>query len=200
MTSQHTPGPLASATASGGASAGALVGDAAERVILVDADDRETGIAPKLLAHHEGLRHRAFSVFVRDPQGRQLLQRRAAVKYHSGGLWSNTCCGHPRPGEGLAEAAGRRLYEELGFTCALRPLGRLHYAVDFGNGLHENEVVTLFAGVHAGAVRPNPDEVDAVTWMDEPALLADIKANPDAYSYWFHLYMTEHLPVVRAGL
>lgn len=199
MSPHESPGLATPTAARGGATGGTLVGDAAERVILVDEDDRETGIAPKLLAHHQGLRHRAFSVIVRDGQGRQLLQRRAAVKYHSGGLWSNTCCGHPRPGEGLAEAARRRLFEELGFACELTPLGRLHYAVDFGNGLHENEVVTLFAGVHAGAVRPNPDEVDEVSWVAEPDLLADIDSHPDRYTYWFRLYMTEHLPVVRAG-
>lgn len=95
-----------------------------ERLILVDTDDRPIGICEKMRAHHEGLLHRAFSIFVFDSAGRLLLQQRALNKYHSGGLWSNTCCGHPRPREALPDAVRRRLGEEMGFACELRPWTR----------------------------------------------------------------------------
>src|SRR5262245_54825248 len=91
------------------------------RVILVDANDGEVGKEERMRAHREGLRHRAFSIFVFDRAGRLLLQRRAAGKYHSGGLWSNTCCSHPLPGESVLDAAHRRLREEMGFDCPLQP-------------------------------------------------------------------------------
>ena len=92
--------------------------DSAEHVVLVDEADGEIGTAPKLDAHRQGRLHRALSVIVRDPQGRILLQKRHAAKYHSGGLWTNTCCSHPRPDEPVAAAATRRLREEMGFGCA----------------------------------------------------------------------------------
>lgn len=175
------------------------MGEAAERVILVDAADRPVGTAPKLEAHRLGLRHRAFSVLVTDRHGRWLLQRRASAKYHSGGLWSNSCCGHPRPEEATAAAAARRLNEELGIRCAMTPLGTVSYAVDFDNGLAENEVVTLFGTRHDGPLAPDPAEVEATAWLALPDLLADVRARPEAYTYWFRLYLTEHLPMLRAA-
>lgn len=175
-------------------------GDAFEQVILVDFEDRETGTAPKLEAHRRALMHRAFSVIVRDDRGWLLLQRRASGKYHSPGLWSNSCCGHPRPGEELAAAARRRLHEELGFGCELRPVGRLHYAVDFDNGLSENEVVTLFAGRHVGTVPFDRTEVEEIRWVELSRLLAELSTSPDTFTYWFRLYMTDHLPLVRQAL
>lgn len=171
--------------------------DSVEQVVLVDAQDRPLGTMPKLLAHREGLRHRAFSVIIRDGAGRLLLQRRAAGKYHSPGLWSNACCGHPRPGEDTAEAASRRLHEELGFTCALTRVGRVDYAVRFDNGLAENEVVSVFTGRHAGPILPDPAEVGMVAWLDLASLLADMAERPDAYTYWFRLYLTDHLPLFQ---
>jgi isopentenyl-diphosphate Delta-isomerase len=174
-------------------------GDAAERVVLVDAADRPVGTAPKLDAHRQGLRHRAFSVLVTDRHGRWLLQRRATAKYHSGGLWSNSCCGHPRPDEGTAAAAARRLFEELGIRCQMSPLGMVSYAVDFANGLSENEVVTLFGARHDGPLAPDADEVAETAWLALPDLLADVRARPDAYTYWFRLYLNEHLPMLRAA-
>ncbi len=176
------------------------IAESAEQVILVDADDRPVGTAPKLEAHRRALMHRAFSVIVRDGAGRLLLQRRARGKYHSPGLWSNSCCGHPRPGEDLAAGAGRRLHEELGFSCPLTRVGRLHYAVDFQNGLSENEVVTLFVGRHEGAIPFDPAEVEEVAWVALPDLQAGIAERPNDYTYWFRLYVTEHLEMMRAGL
>src|ERR1700685_465980 len=118
--------------------------DSEEHIILVDADDREVGLAGKIEAHAKGLMHRAISVCVLDKRGRMLLQRRAAGKYHSGGLWTNACCTHPRAGEGVAEAARRRLREELGVDCELKFALRTHYRADVGNGLIEDEIVHMF--------------------------------------------------------
>lgn len=171
--------------------------DAAERVVLVDEHDRETGTAPKLWAHDKGLRHRAFSVLVRDQAGRLLLQRRAVAKYHSGGLWSNSCCGHPRPGEPTDSAAARRLHEELGIRADMTFLGKISYAVRFDNGMAENEVVSVFGARHAGAIAPNPDEVEEVAWVRMPDLLNDVGRNPHLYTYWFRVYLADHLPLLR---
>src|SRR5689334_7965348 len=113
--------------------------DAAERVVLVDERDREVGTMPKLAAHAEGALHRAFSVFVLNAAGELLLQRRAAAKYHCGGLWTNSCCGHPRPGEPVADAARRRLREEMGFDCELASVGSFVYRAEVGGGLVEHE-------------------------------------------------------------
>src|SRR3954469_14253008 len=114
--------------------------DARETVVLVDEDDREVGLAPKLRAHERGLLHRAFSVFVLNARGEVLLQRRADGKYHSAGLWTNTACGHPRPGEPVAAAARRRLREEMGFECALVAAGTFVYRARVGSELVEHEL------------------------------------------------------------
>ena len=140
--------------------------DRAEHVVLVDEADAAIGTAPKLDAHREGRLHRALSVIVRDPQGRILLQKRQAAKYHSGGLWTNTCCSHPRPDEPVQAAAGRRLREEMGFSCPLLPLVTVTYRADVGNGLIEHELVHVFAGLYAGAVQPDPREADGYDWVD----------------------------------
>ena len=142
--------------------------DLDEQVILVDLQDRETGVAPKLDAHRAGLLHRAISVCIVDARGRMLLQQRASGKYHSGGLWTNACCTHPRAGEGVREAAERRLEEELGVKCPLHWMLRTHYQAPVSRGLIENEVVHLFHGVYDGAVVPNPAEVE--DFVDLPQL------------------------------
>ena len=110
-----------------------------EQVILVDEHDQELGTAAKLAAHQSGRLHRAFSIFVFDRHGRTLLQRRAATKYHSAGLWSNTCCSHPRPGEAVEQAAHRRLGEEMGFECVLHRACDFVYRSDLADGLVEHE-------------------------------------------------------------
>lgn len=160
-----------------------------ERVILVDTQDKEVGQAPKLDAHRAGLLHRAISVCVVDAHGRMLLQRRAIEKYHSGGLWTNACCTHPRAGEAVREAAERRLAEELGVVCPLRWMLRTHYRAPVSRGLIENEVVHLFHGFYDGQVVPNPLEVDDFVWWDRKELLTNIEKRPDVFTYWFKHYV-----------
>ena len=171
-----------------------------ETIILVDAEDRQIGLAPKIDAHAQGLRHRAISVCILDARGRMLLQRRAAAKYHSGGLWTNACCTHPRAGETVESAARRRLREELGVDCALKFLARTHYRAEVGNGLIEDEVVHLFVGAYDGAVTPDPAEVAAYDWLSRAQLRSRIAREPDAYTYWFRHYMRHYADEMFAGL
>lgn len=171
-----------------------------EHVVLVDDDDRETGAAEKIDAHRAGLLHRAFSVIVWNSQGQQLLQRRALSKYHSAGLWTNTCCGHPRPGEHLAAAAVRRLGEEMGFTCTLEETGTVRYRAAVGNGLTEHEIVHILRGRYDGPVRPDPLEADAYDWRSPGAIQSSILAAPADFTVWYRTYVTEQWPVTRPPL
>lgn len=170
-----------------------------ERVVLVDAQDREIGTADKLEAHRRGLLHRAISVLIRDSEGRLLLQKRHAGKYHSGGLWTNCCCSHPRPGEAPIEAAHRRLREEMGFGCPLEPLGLTSYRAAVGDGLTEHEVVHLFAGTYDGPVAPNPREADGFAWTDASELTKDLAARPDHYTAWFRHYSAASWPLAATA-
>lgn len=158
-------------------------------VVLVDGEDREVGRAPKVAAHRPpGLRHRAFSLFVHDGAGALLLQRRAFEKYHFGGRWTNTCCSHPAPGELVADAARRRLREEMGIGVGpLRAAGRFEYrAVDAASGLVEHELDHVVVGpAAASAPRPAPQEVAAWRWVDLPALLDELRAAPATFTPWF---------------
>ena len=154
-------------------------------VVLVDETDASIGVASKLEVHRDGRLHRAVSVVLFDGQGRVMLQRRADGKYHSGGLWSNSCCGHPRPGESVEDAAGRRLNDELGVEgCEVTRVGELSYFADLGNGLVEHELDHIVVGRWGGAVTPNPLEVAEVRWMAPEALLADLAEIPGAYTAW----------------
>jgi isopentenyl-diphosphate delta-isomerase len=167
--------------------------DAAERVILVDADDRAIGTASKLEAHARGELHRAFSVLIHDGDGSMLLQKRHPGKYHSGGLWTNACCGHPRPGEDTLAAASRRLAEEMGFSCPLTPLSSLVYRADVGGGLVEHELVHLFAGVWRGSIAPHADEVETHAWWPLYSVRQTAAASPDRFTAWFRIYIAEVL-------
>ena len=144
--------------------------DGEQLVIAVDPQDRATGLVDKVTAHRKGLLHRAFSIFVFDGAGRLLLQRRAAAKYHSGGLWSNTCCSHPRAGESLLDAAHRRLREEMGFDCPLQAVFGFVYRAELDGGMVEHE----FDHVVIGRFREGPDpdvrEVDDWKWEGVPAI------------------------------
>ncbi len=167
--------------------------DIDELVILVDRADHPIGIAPKLAVHREGRLHRAFSVFVFDLQGRLLLQRRAPGKYHSGGLWSNTCCGHPRPGEATAPAAARRLREEMGFDCFLQPAGAIVYRAQVAERLWEHEYDHLFTGRYSGDPRPDPAEVVEWRWIAIDDLLVELRQSPSRFTAWFQLALREIL-------
>lgn len=157
---------------------------AGESVVLVDRDDAALGTLPKLQAHREGRLHRAMSVLLVDPAGRILLQRRAAHKYHSAGLWANSCCGHPRAEEAPMDAARRRLYEEMGLDCVLEPAGLLYYRAPLAGGLIEHEVDHVFVGRCDRAPRPDPREVDEWRWSDTGDVLREIAREPSAFAVW----------------
>lgn len=176
------------------------MGNSPELVVLVDGGDSEIGIAEKLDAHQRGVLHRAFSVVVWDRAGRQLLQKRSAEKYHSGGLWTNACCGHPRPGEAVADAASRRLAEEMGLSCPLVALGTLTYRAEFANGLTEHELVHVFRGTYEGEVRPDPGEVECFVWCDGDVIERDAVDDPSRFTAWFREYLAAGWPMSRTGL
>jgi len=159
--------------------------DADESVVLVDANDRAIGLAPKLAAHRDGLLHRAFSVFLRDASGRLLLQRRAFGKYHSGGRWANACCGHPRSGESVRDAARRRLREEMGIDSELREAGTFLYRANVGAELIEHELDHLFVGRFDGVPLPDETEVVESRWVSVGDVHADLITNADSYAAWF---------------
>lgn len=147
-------------------------------------DDREVGQGEKLEVHRAGALHRAFSVFVFDRRGRLLLQKRAAGKYHSAGLWSNTACGHPRPGEVTREAAQRRLREEMGFDCALRAAFEFLYRAELDGALVEHEYDHVFVGTCEGEPAPDPEEVEDWRRVGMDELRRDLREEPGRYSYW----------------
>ncbi len=157
-------------------------------VILVDHHDQPIGRCDKLLAHQQGLLHRAFSIFVfRRRVGilELLLQQRAATKYHSAGLWSNTCCSHPEPGETTIAAAYRRLAEEFGFTLPLKIAGHFIYQVKLNDELTEYEFDHVFVGIYDNqTIQPNPIEIQAYQWVNAHELTSLIDRNPGQYSAW----------------
>lgn len=159
-----------------------------EYVTLVDAEDLPVGSAGKLIAHQKNMRHRAISVLIFDRTSRMLLQQRSASKYHSGSMWSNACCSHPRPEESPIVAAGRRLREEMGFAVPLSFAGRFRYEAPVGKGLWENEVVHIFTGRYDGEVAPNADEADDFCWQAPDLIRQDVVARPDRYTPWLRLY------------
>lgn len=158
-----------------------------EYVVLVDEQDNPLGIGEKLATHQAGLLHRAISVFLFNGHQQLLLQQRAFSKYHSGGLWTNTCCGHPRPEESLLEAAQRRLWEEMGIRCALNKGFHFIYKAEFDNHLMEYELDHVFVGYFEGDAKVNPLEVYAAKWVDCDFLLNDILHFPERYTVWFRL-------------
>lgn len=162
-----------------------------EFVMVVDSADTRVGVPGKMEAHRHGILHRAFSVSISDSAGRLLLQKRAPTKYHSGGLWTNTCCGHPRPGEAVSAAASRRLMEEMGFNCLLTQLFRTRYRAAVSNDLIENEFVHVFGGRFDGVPKPSPSEVEDWRWENVVTIIADVAHRPERYSVWFRRYIAE---------
>ncbi len=155
-----------------------------ERVILVDENDREIGSEEKIQAHRRGKLHRAFSIFIFNSKGEMLLQRRARNKYHSGGLWSNACCSHPRSGESLEGAVHRRLKEEMGFDINLEEAFHFIYKAKVGN-LTEHELDHVFVGEYDGEVSPDPEEVEEYVWAELEQIREDMKTHPENYTEWF---------------
>ncbi len=167
-------------------------------LILVDEANRAVGSGGKWDVHRRGLLHRAFSIFLFDDQGRVLLQRRYGGKYHSGGLWANTCCGHPRLGERTLPAAHRRLNEELGMKAGLRFGFRARYTTGLDHGLTENELVYVYVGRATGLMELNPDEVSETRFMSLAGLIADTAREPGAYAYWLRHYLSRHADALEA--
>lgn len=161
-----------------------------QRVMLVNEADEITGEMEKLEAHRRGVLHRAFSVFIFNSRGEMLLQRRALDKYHSPGLWTNTCCSHPSPGEELGQAAGRRLLEEMGFTTALDKLFSFIYRAEFANGLVEHEFDHVFAGVYEGPLRPDPAEVMDTAYYPLSRITTMLENDPETFTVWFRIALS----------
>ncbi|HRD53105.1 MAG TPA: isopentenyl-diphosphate Delta-isomerase [Flavobacteriales bacterium] len=157
---------------------------AEEQVVLVNERDEAIGTMGKLRAHQEGALHRAFSVFLFDDQGRLLLQQRAAGKYHSAGLWTNTCCSHPRAHESIADAARRRLQEEMGIAAEMEQRFSFIYRAALDNGLQEHELDHVLFGRFTGSVTPDPSEVDNWKYVSPEALDEDLRNHPERYTVW----------------
>ncbi len=160
-------------------------------LILVDDEDRVVGFDEKMAVHQNGGRlHRAFSILIYNSSGEMLLQRRAASKYHFGGLWTNACCGHPVQGQELLDAAHRRLQFEMGFDTPLEEtLSFIYKAEDSKSGLVEHEYDHVLTGTYDGDPVPNPDEADKFKWLPVPDLRADMKRDPSRYTPWFQIVM-----------
>ncbi|MCS6975089.1 MAG: isopentenyl-diphosphate Delta-isomerase [Cyclobacteriaceae bacterium] len=161
-----------------------------EQVILVDEHDRQTGVMEKMEAHRKGVLHRAISVVIFNSKGELLLQQRALSKYHSGGLWTNTCCSHPRPGESTEEAAQRRLQEEMGIQVRPDFAYSFRYKAALENDLTEHEFDHVFTALFDGKPAINTNEVSDWKFISLPDLHMDVLQNPHAYTAWFRLMLT----------
>ena len=158
-----------------------------EQVILVDTNDSEVGIMEKMEAHKQALLHRAFSVFLFNKQGKMLLQQRAFSKYHSPGLWTNTCCSHPRPGESLDHAVTRRLQEEMGIEATVSKAFDFIYKAVLPNELSEHEFDHVYIGQYDGEVTPNPLEVGNFVYQSIEEVKSNLETYPDKYTVWFQI-------------
>lgn len=161
-----------------------------EQVILVDQHDTPVGYADKLEAHQKGLLHRAFSILIFNSACKLLLQRRALGKYHSPGLWTNTCCSHPRPGEATETAIQRRLGEEMGLEGPMSLCFKFIYKANLGE-LMEYEYDHVYVGMMDRPPITNPDEVEEWKYMSLQELQKDMRCNPDRYTAWFHIIMKQ---------
>lgn len=162
-----------------------------ELVVLVDEKNNQIGLMPKMEAHEKALLHRAFSVFVFNKKGELMLQQRAASKYHSPLLWTNTCCSHQREGEGNLEAGKRRLQEEMGFTTDLKEVFSFIYKAPFDNGLTEHELDHVLIGSFDDAPNINKEEAENYKWMPMEDVKNDIEEKPSIYTEWFKIIFKE---------
>lgn len=168
-----------------------------EKVILVNENDEQIGLMPKMEAHEKALLHRAFSVFVFNSNNELMLQQRALSKYHSPGLWTNTCCSHQREGETNLEAGKRRLMEEMGFVTELEEKTSFIYKAPFDNGLTEHEFDHIMVGYYDQLPNINPEEVEAWKWMKLDAVKEDMKLNPDQYTAWFKIIFDKFYEFIK---
>ena len=169
-----------------------------ELVVLVDEHDNQVGLMPKMEAHEKAILHRAFSVFVFNDQGELMLQQRAATKYHSPLLWTNTCCSHQRDGETSLAAGKRRLQEEMGFVCDLTEVFQFVYKAPFDNGLTEHELDHVMIGTYNGEPNVNPEEVASHKWMSLEDVKNDMEDNPQQYTAWFKIIFKEYYHRLRS--
>ncbi|MHA7057935.1 isopentenyl-diphosphate Delta-isomerase [Aquimarina sp. M1] len=168
-----------------------------EKVILVNKNDEQIGLMPKLEAHEKALLHRAFSVFIFNEKKELMLQQRAHHKYHSPGLWTNTCCSHQREGETNIEAGIRRLQEEMGFTTSLKETISFIYKAPFDNGLTEHEFDYVMVGHYEDDPVINPEEVADWKWMSIEDVKVDMGKNPDLYTAWFKIIFEKFYSHIR---
>lgn len=162
-----------------------------EQVILVNEKDEPIGLMGKMEAHEKGLLHRAFSVFIFNSKQEVLLQQRAACKYHSPNLWTNTCCSHPRAGETNQQAGERRLQEEMGLQVPLQEVFSFIYKAPFDNGLTEHEYDHVLIGYSDAQPQINPEEVASWKWLSLEAIKEDILQAPERYTAWFKIIFEE---------
>jgi len=162
-----------------------------EMLILVDTHDNERGSGEKTEVHRKGELHRAFSIVIFSAEGKMLIQKRAKGKYHSGGQWSNACCGHPRLGEDIEKAAHRRLREELGFDCGLRGIFQFVYKARLDGGITEYEYDHTFIGTYYGKMKSDPREVEDLKWIRMDTLTSEIRRHPQNYTPWFEIICME---------
>jgi isopentenyl-diphosphate delta-isomerase len=158
-----------------------------EKVILVNEKDEQIGLMPKLEAHQKAILHRAFSVFIFNDKNELMLQQRALCKYHSPGLWTNTCCSHQRDGESNIEAGKRRLQEEMGFVADLKETTSFIYKAPFDNGLTEHEFDHILVGYYNEEPYMNSEEVASWKWKNLEDVKVDISLHPEVYTAWFKI-------------
>ena len=156
-----------------------------EKLVLVDKNDNQIGLMPKMEAHQKGILHRAFSIFIFNSENQILLQKRSSNKYHSGGLWTNTCCSHPRDGENIIDAGIRRLSEEMGINAELKQAFNFTYRAELKNGLIEHEYDHVLIGEFNGSPILNKDEAEDWKWVSIEEVRKDIKENETDYTVWF---------------
>ncbi len=168
-----------------------------EKVILVNLKDEPIGLMPKMEAHHKGELHRAFSVFVFNDKNELMLQQRALDKYHSPGLWTNTCCSHQREGETNIQAGKRRLQEEMGFSTELEDTISFIYKAPFDNGLTEHEFDHILVGKYNADPKLNPEEAAGWKWMNLEGVAEDMRTNPLIYTEWFKIIFDKYYQSIQ---
>ena len=169
-----------------------------DQIALVDLDDKIIGYETKAEVHRRGLLHRAFSVFIVQ-DGKMLIQMRNPDKYHSGGLWSNTCCSHQRFGEALEESVHRRMQEEMGFDCDLKELFSFVYRTEFRKDLIEYEYDHVFAGTYDGEITLNPEEASEIRWITFADLKEELMRTPEKFSSWFLICAPRVMQIIQDG-